>query len=99
VAALVLVFLVGGRHDWPTIAADLFVFAGLAGHADPLWVVLLLAATAAARTHDPRAVLVLLVASAAATFVYVDWTILTGLLAALASLALARRSLTSLRAW
>jgi hypothetical protein len=78
-----LAFLVGGRRETMTIAADAVVFVGLAGHADPLWVALLLIATLATREHDPRAMLILLFASIAATFVYVDWTVLTGLLAAI----------------
>jgi len=82
-AALALAFLVGGRREPVTLAADAIVFVGLAGHADPLWVALLVVATLATRGHDPRAILVLFFASIAATFVYVDWTILTGLLAAL----------------
>jgi hypothetical protein len=84
-AALALLFLVGGRREPITLAADAIVFIGLAGHADPLWVALLVVASLAARLHDPRAMLVLLLASVAATFVYVDWTILTGLLAILAA--------------
>jgi hypothetical protein len=63
-----------------TLAADAIVFVGLASHADPLWVAILLVATIATREHDPRAILILFFASIAATFVYVDWTILTGLL-------------------
>ena len=61
------------------------MFVSLAGHADPLWVALLTAATLATREHDPRAILILFFASVAATFVYVDWTILTGLLALIAT--------------
>jgi hypothetical protein len=80
-AALALAFLVGGRREPATLAADAIVFVGLAGHADPLWVALLLIASLAVREHDPRAMLILFFASIAATFVYVDWTILTGLLA------------------
>jgi hypothetical protein len=80
-AALALAFLVGGRREPVTLAADAIVFVGLAGHADPLWVALLLVASLAVREHDPRAILILFFASIAATFVYVDWTILTGLLA------------------
>ena len=84
-AALALAFLVGGRREPTTLAADAIVFLGLAGHADPLWVALLVVASLATRQHDPRAMLVLLLASVAATFVYVDWTILTGLLAIVAT--------------
>jgi hypothetical protein len=84
-AALALVFLVGGRREPTTLAADAVVFLGLAGHADPLWVALLVVASLATREHDPRAMLVLLLASVAATFVYIDWTILTGLLAIVAT--------------
>ena len=83
-AAIALVFLVGGRREPVTLAADAIVFLGLAGHADPLWVALLVVASLAAREHDPRAILILFLASIAATFVYVDWTILTGLLAVIA---------------
>jgi hypothetical protein len=83
-AALALAFLVGGRREPVTLVADAIVFVGLAGHADPLWVALLMAASIATREHDPRAVLVLFFASIAATLVYVDWTILTGLLAVIA---------------
>jgi hypothetical protein len=83
-AALALAFLVGGRRDPVTLGADVIVFVGLAGHADPLWVALLVIAILAARAHDPRAILILFFASIAATFVYVDWTILTGLLAVIA---------------
>ena len=83
-AALVLAFLVGGRREPVTLAADAIVFVGLAGHADPLWVALLVVASLATREHDPRAILIILFASIAATFVYVDWTILTGLLAVIA---------------
>jgi len=85
VAALALAFLVGGRREPVTLAADAIVFVGLAGHADPLWVGLLVVASLAAREHDPRAILILFFASIAATFVYVDWTILTGLLAVIAT--------------
>ena len=92
-AALALVFLVGGRREPTTLAADAIVFIGLAGHADPLWVALLVVASLATRLHDPRAMLVLLLASAAATFVYVDWTILAGLLAILATV----RAVTTVR--
>ena len=80
-AALALAFLVGGRREPVTLAADTIVFVGLAGHADALWVALLVIASLAVREHDPRAILILFFASVAATFVYVDWTILTGLLA------------------
>jgi hypothetical protein len=82
-AALALATLVGGRREPATLAADAIVFIGLAGRADPLWVALLVVASLAAREHDPRATLVLFLASVAAIFVYVDWTILTGLLAAI----------------
>jgi len=84
-AALALAFLVGGRREPATLAADGIVFVGLAGHADPLWVTLLLVASLATREHDPRAILILFFASIAATLVYVDWTILTGLLALIAT--------------
>jgi hypothetical protein len=84
-AAVALAFLVGGRREPVTLAADAIVFVGLAGHADPLWVALLLVASLAVREHDPRAILILFFASIAATFVYVDWTILTGLLAVIAT--------------
>ena len=90
-AAVVLAFLVGGRHERATVAADAIVVVGLAGHADVLWVALLFAATLAAREHDPRVTLALLLASVAATFIYVDWTILTGLLVALRFLFVANR--------
>jgi hypothetical protein len=82
-AALALAFLIGGRREPATLAADAIVFTGLAGRADPLWVALLVVASLAMREHDPRATLVLFLASVAAIFVYVDWTILTGLLAAI----------------
>ena len=85
VAALVLAFLVGGRREPVTLASDAIVFVGLVGHADPLWVGLLVVASLARREHDPRAILILFFASIAATFVYVDWTILTGLLAVIAT--------------
>jgi hypothetical protein len=85
-AAVAVAFLVGGRRDTVTLAADTIIFVGLAGHADPLWVALLVVATLVAREHDPRVMLVLLFASIAATFVYLDWTILTGLLAAMATI-------------
>jgi uncharacterized Tic20 family protein len=86
VAALGLAFLVGGHREWPTLAADAVVFTGLAGHADALWVAVLVVATLAARDHDARAILVLLLASLAAIVLTVDWTILTGLLAVLAAI-------------
>ena len=85
-AALALAFLVGGRREPVTLAADTIVFIGLAGHADPLWVALLVVATLATREHDPRAILILFFASIAATFVYVDWTVLTGMLAIIATI-------------
>jgi hypothetical protein len=85
IAALALAFLVGGRREPITLAADTIVFAGLAGYADPLWVALLVIASLAAREHDPRTILILFFASIAAIFVYVDWTILTGLLALIAT--------------
>jgi hypothetical protein len=85
-AALALAFLVGGRREPVTLVADAIVFVGLAGHADLLWVALLLVASIATREHDPRAILILFFASIAATFVYVDWTILAGLLAVIATL-------------
>ncbi len=84
-AALALAFLVGGRREPVTLGADAIVFLGLAGHADAVWVALLVIATLAAREHDPRTMLILFFASIAATFVYVDWTILTGLLAVIAA--------------
>jgi hypothetical protein len=84
IAALALAFLVGGRREPITLGADAIVLLGLAGHADALWVALLVVATLAAREHDPRAILILFFASIAATFVYIDWTILTGLLALIA---------------
>jgi hypothetical protein len=84
-AALALAFLIGGRREPVTLTADAIVFVGLAGHADPLWVALLVVASLATREHDPRAILILFFASIAATFVYVDWTILTGLLAVIAT--------------
>ena len=90
-AALALAFLVGGRREPVTVAADAIVFVSLAGHADPLWVALLTAATLVARQHDPKVTLVLLLASVAATFVYLDWTILTGLLALIRILFVANR--------
>ena len=89
-AALVLAFLVGGRREPVTLAADAIVFVGLAGQADPLWVGLLIVASLATREHDPRSILIILFASIAATFVYVDWTILTGLLAVIAMWRFAR---------
>jgi hypothetical protein len=85
-AAIALAFLVGGRREPVTLAADAIVFVGLAGHADPLWVALLLVTSLAVREHDPRAILILFFASIAATFVYVDWTILTGLLAVITTM-------------
>ena len=85
-AALALAFLVGGRREPVTFAADTIVFVGLASHADLLWVALLVVASLAAREHDPRAILILFFASLAAIVVYVDWTILTGLLAVLATI-------------
>jgi hypothetical protein len=96
-AAIALAFLVGGRRETVTLAADTIVFLGLAGQADPLWVGVLIASTLLAREHDPRAILILFLASIAAVFVSVDWTILTGLLAALRVVTLARRSLPMLR--
>jgi hypothetical protein len=90
-AAVALAFLVGGRREPATLAADAMVVLGLAGHADILWVALLLAATLVARQHDPKVTLVLLLASVAATFVYLDWTILTGLLAVIRILFVANR--------
>ncbi len=84
-AALALAFLVGGRREPVTLAADAVVFIGLAGHADPLWVALLIVASLAAREHDPRAILIVFFASLAAIFVYVDWTILAGALAIIAT--------------
>ena len=84
-AALALAFLVGGRREPVAFAADAIVFVGLAGQADLLWVALLVVASLAAREHDPRAILILFFASIAATFVYVDWTILTGILAVIAT--------------
>ena len=84
-AAVALVFLVGGRREPVTLAADAIVFLGLAGHADPLWVAVLIVASLATREHDPRAILIVFFASIAATFVYIDWTILTGLLAVIAT--------------
>jgi hypothetical protein len=96
-AALALAFLVGGRREPVTLAADAIVFVGLAGRADPLWVALLVVATLAAREHDPRAILVLLVASLAAIFADVDWTILTGLLAVLRVASFAGRLVPSRR--
>jgi len=64
-AALALAFLIGGRREPITLAADAMVFLALAGHADPLWVALLVIASLAAREHDPRAILILLFASIA----------------------------------
>ena len=85
-AALALAFLVGGRGEPSTLAGDAIVYVGLAGHADPLWVALLVIASLAAREHDPRAILILFFAAIAAAFVYVDWTILTGLLAVITAM-------------
>ena len=96
-AALALAFQIGGRREPVTLAADAIVFAGLAGHADVLWVALLLAASLVAREHDPRVMLVLLLAAVAATFVYLDWTILTGLLAAIRVLFVANRMVLARR--
>jgi len=90
-AAVALAFLVGGRREPATVAADAIVVIGLAGQADVLWVALLFAATLVAREHDPKVTLVLLLASVAATVVYLDWTILTGLLAVIRVLSLANR--------
>jgi hypothetical protein len=84
-AAGALAFLVGGRREPVTLAADAIVFVGLAGQADPLWVGLLVVASLATREHDPRAILILFFASLAAIFVRLDWTILTGLLAVIAT--------------
>ena len=84
-AALALAFLVGGRREPVTLAADAIVFIGLAGHADPLWVAVLVLASLATREHDPRTILILFFAAIAAALVYVDWTILTGLLAVIAA--------------
>ena len=95
-AALALAFLVGGRREPVTLAADAIVFVGLASHADVLWVGLLLVASLVAREHDPRVMLVLLFAAFVATFVYLDWTILTGLLAVIATI---RAVFLSRRAW
>ena len=96
-AAVALAFLLGGRREPATLAADAVVFASLAGHADPLWVALLIVASLATREHDPRAMLVLLLASIAATFVYVDWTILTGLLGVIATVRAVSATRRSLR--
>ena len=96
-AALALAFQIGGRREPVTLAADAIVFAGLAGHADVLWVALLLAASLVAREHDPRVMLVLLLAAVAATFIYLDWTILTGLLAAIRVLFVANRMVLARR--
>jgi hypothetical protein len=84
-AALALAFLVGGRREPVTLMADAIVFVGLAGHADALWVALLVVASLATREHDPRAILILFLAALASTFVYLDWTIVTGLLAVTAT--------------
>ena len=97
IAALALAFLIGGRREPVTLAADALVFAGLAGHADPLWVVLVVLASIATREHDPRAILILLLASLAAIVVYVDWTILTGLLAVIATVRAAFATRRALR--
>jgi len=99
-AALALAFLGGGRREAVTLIADAIVFIGLVGHADPLWVAVLVIASLVTREHDPRAILILFFASIAATFVYVDWTILTGLLALIASvrgMSAVRRSLLASR--
>ncbi|HKC92096.1 MAG TPA: hypothetical protein VKE23_12310 [Candidatus Limnocylindria bacterium] len=61
------------------------MFVGLGGHADLLWVALLVVASITTREHDPRAILIIFFAAIAATFVYVDWTILAGLLAVIAT--------------
>jgi hypothetical protein len=90
-AAVALALLLGGRRDPATLAADAIVVIGLANHADLLWVALLLGATLVAREHDPKVTLVLLLASVAATFVYLDWTILTGLLAVIRIFSVANR--------
>jgi hypothetical protein len=90
-AAVALAFLVGGTREPATLAADAIVVVGLANHADLLWVALLLAATLVAQAHDPKVTLILLLASVGATFVYVDWTILTGLLAVIGILSVANR--------
>ncbi len=50
--AVALAFLVGGRREPATLAADAIVFVGLAGHADPLWVALLVVASLAASSRD-----------------------------------------------
>jgi hypothetical protein len=84
-AALALAFLVGGRREPVTLMADAIVSVGLAGHADALWVALLVVASLATREHDPRAILILFLAALASTFVYLDWTIVTGLLAVTAT--------------
>jgi hypothetical protein len=97
-AALALAFLVGGRREPTTLAADAMVFVGLAGPADPLWVGLLVIATLAAREHDSRAIVIVLLASIAAVFVYVDWTILTGLLAVIATIRAAVAARRAFRA-
>lgn len=93
-AAIALAFLVRGRPGPMTLAADTIVFVGLAGHADPLWVGLLVVASLVAREHDPRTIVILLFAAVAAIFVSLDWTILTGLLAALRIAFVARRALS-----
>ena len=96
-AALALAFLVGGRREPVTLAADAIVFIGLAGHADPLWVALLVVASLATREHDPRAILILFFAVIAAIFVELDWTILTGLLAVVATVRAAFTARRALR--
>lgn len=97
-AAIALAFLVGGRREPATLGADAIVFVGLAGHADPLWVALLVIATLAMREHDPLSILILFFSSIAATVVYVDWTILSGLLAVLAMIRAAVAARRSMRA-
>jgi hypothetical protein len=97
-AAVALAFLVGGRREPATLAADAIVVLGLAGHAGVLWVGLLLAATLIGRDHDPKVTLVLVFASIAATFVYLDWTILTGLLAVIRVGSVANRLVPRRRA-
>jgi hypothetical protein len=96
-AALALAFLVGGRREPGTLAADAIVFVGLAGQADPLWVALLVVASLAAREHDPRAILILFFAALATIFVYIDWTVLTGLLAVIATVRAAFAARRALR--
>jgi hypothetical protein len=97
-AAVALAFLVGGRREPATLAADAIVVLGLAGQADVLWVGILLAATLIAREHDPKVTLVLVFASIAATFVHLDWTILTGLLAVIRVVFVASRLVPRRRA-